>query len=93
MLKELAAKYPQHEILVSASDQVFLNSSSQMGYKAIFDYTHLNTVKIVVQKKSLLLFPIHETDEWLMKEYLTRAKPRLLMKMAGTLFYLEEINP
>ena len=93
MLKGLAAQYPQHEILVSASDQFFLHSASQMGYKAIFDYTNLNTANLLVNKKTILLFPLHETDEWLMKDYLSKTKPRLLTKTAGTLFYLEEINP
>ena len=93
IVKELTEKYPQHELLITASDQVFLQSASQMGYKAIFDYTNLNTVSLKVSKKSLLLFPVHETDEWLMKEYLQKRKPRLLTKMAGTLFYIEEINP
>ena len=64
-----------------------------MGYKAIFDYTSLNKTTLPVQKKSILLFPVHETDEWLMKEYIEKRKPRLMTKMAGTLFYFEEINP
>lgn len=93
MVKELQSKYPEHEILVSASDQVFLQSASQMGYKAIFDYTNLNTTNLRVNKKSVLLFPVHETDEWVMKEYLQKRKPQLVTKIAGTLFYLEEINP
>lgn len=93
MIKDLESKYPAHQILVSASDQVFLQSASQMGYKAIFDYTNLNTTNLRVNKKSLLLFPVHETDEWLMKEYLQKRKPQLLTRFAGTLFYLEEINP
>lgn len=93
MIKELGSKYPEHEILVSASDQVFLQSASQMGYKAIFDYTNLNTTNLHVSKKSILLFPVHETDEWMMKEYLQKKKPTLLTKTAGTLFYLEEIDP
>jgi hypothetical protein len=93
MLKELSEKYSQNEIVVSASDQVFLNTASQMGYKAIFDYTNLNKVNLRVTKKTFLLFPIHETDEWLMKEYIEKRKPQLMTKIAGTLFYLEEINP
>jgi hypothetical protein len=93
MLKDLTIKYPNQEILVSASDQVFLHTASQIGYKAIFDYTSLNTTTLGVQKKSILLFPIHETDEWLMKDYLEKRKPQLLAKIAGTLFYFEEISP
>jgi len=93
MLKELAAKFPQREILVSASDQVFLHSASEMGYKAIFDYTSLNKIDLRVEKKSVLLFPIHETDVWVMKDYLERRKPVVMTKIAGSVFYLEELNP
>ena len=93
MLKELGAKYPQHEILISASDQSFLHNASELGYKAIFDYTSLNKVDLKVEKKSILLFPIHETDVWVMKDYLERRKLVILTKMAGTVFYFEELNP
>jgi hypothetical protein len=64
-----------------------------MGYKAIFDYTSLNKIGLRVQKKSILLFPIHETDVWVMKDYLERRRPGILTKIAGTVFYIEEINP
>ena len=93
MLKELGAKYPQHEILISASDQSFLHNASQLGYKAIFDYTSLNKTDLKVEKKSILLFPIHETDVWVMKDYLEKRKPGILTKMAGTVFYFEELSP
>jgi hypothetical protein len=93
MLKELGAKYPQHEILISASDQSFLHNASELGYKAIFDYTSLNKIDLKVGKKSILLFPIHETDVWVMKEYLERRRPVILTKMAGTVFYFEELSP
>lgn len=93
MLKYLNAKYPDRELLVSASDQSFLHNASEMGYKAIFDYTSLNKIDLKAEKKSILLFPIHETDAWVMKDYLERRKPRILTKMAGTVFYLEEIDP
>ena len=93
MLKELGAKYPQHEILISASDQSFLHNASELGYKAIFDYTSLNKIDLKVEKKSILLFPIHETDVWVMKDYLERRKPVILTKMAGTVFYFEELSP
>lgn len=93
MLKEMQARYPDREILISASDQSFLHNASQLGYKAIFDYTSLNTTALAVKQKSILLFPIHETDVWIMKEYLTKRKPQLLTKIAGTEFYLEELNP
>ena len=93
MLKELSAKYPQQEILVSASDQSFLHNASELGYKAIFDYTSLNKIDLKVEKKSILLFPIHETDVWVMKDYLERRKPAIMTKVAGTVFYYEEISP
>jgi hypothetical protein len=93
MIRDLKTKYPDREILVSASDQFFLYSASEMGYRAIFDYTNLNKKDLPVQKKCMLLFPIHETDVWIMKEYLERKKPQMLNKIAGTVFYLEEINP
>ena len=93
MLKELTAKYPQYEILISASDQSFLHNASEMGYKAIFDYTSLNKIDLKVEKKSILLFPIHETDVWVMKEYLERRKPVIMTKLAGTVFYLEQLSP
>lgn len=93
MLKELTEKYPQHEILISASDQSFLHKASEMGYKAIFDYTSLNKIDLKVEKKSILLFPIHETDVWVMKEYLERRKPVIMTKLAGTVFYFEQLSP
>ena len=93
MLKELGAKYPEHEILISASDQSFLHNASELGYKAIFDYTSLNKTDLKVEKKSILFFPIHETDVWVMKDYLQRRKPVILTKMAGTVFYFEELSP
>ena len=93
MIKELNAKYPDHDLLISASDQFFLHTASEMGYKAIFDYTSLNKTDLRVEKKSILLFPIHETDVWVMKDYLERRKPEVLTKIAGTVFYFEEINP
>ena len=93
MLKELTAKYPQHEILISASDQSFLHNASEMGYKAIFDYTSLNKIDLKVEKKSILLFPIHETDVWIMKEYLERRNPVVMTKLAGTVFYIEQLSP
>lgn len=93
MVRDLKTKYADREILVSASDQFFLYSASEMGYRAIFDYTNLNKAELLVQKKSILLFPVHETDVWIMKEYLEREKPQMLNKIAGTVFYLEEINP
>jgi hypothetical protein len=93
MIKELKAKYPDHDLLVSASDQFFLHSASEMGYKAIFDYPSLNKIDLHVEKKSILLFPIHETDVWIMKDYLERRNPSILTKIAGTMFYIEEIRP
>ena len=93
MLTELLAKYPGRKVLITASDQSFLHNASQLGYKAIFDYTSLNGTTLRVKEPSILLFPIHETDVWIMKEYLTKKKPRLLTRMAGTEFYLEELNP
>jgi hypothetical protein len=93
VLKELSAKYPQYEMLISASDQSFLHDASEMGYKAIFDYTSLNRIDLKVGKKSILLFPILETDVWVMKDYLERRKPGIVTKIAGTVFYFEEINP
>ena len=93
MLTELQAKYPGRKVLITASDQSFLHNASQLGYKAIFDYTSLNGTTLRVKEPSILLFPIHETDVWIMKEYLTKKKPRLLTRMAGTEFYLEELNP
>ncbi|HEX6169634.1 MAG TPA: hypothetical protein VFZ33_08075 [Chitinophagaceae bacterium] len=93
MLKGLEAKYPEQEILISASDQSFLHNASELGYKAIFDYTSLNKIDLTVEKKSILLFPIHETDVWVMKDYLERRKPVILTRMAGTVFYFEELSP
>jgi hypothetical protein len=93
MLAELQAKYPAREILITASDQSFLHNASQLGFKAIFDYTNLNSTTLLVKERSILLFPIHETDVWIMKEYLAKRKPQLLTRLAGTEFYLEELNP
>lgn len=93
LLKDVQARYPDRELLITASDQSFLHHASQLGYKAVFDYTNFNTTVLQVKQKSILLFPIHETDVWIMKEYITKRKPQLLTKIAGTEFYLEELNP
>ena len=92
MIKELKVQYPGYELLICSPDQFYLNAGSEMGYKTIFDYTTLNTINLHVEKKSILLFPVHETDVWRIKDYLERKKPRLLAKIAGTAFYLEEID-
>ena len=93
MLTDLQERYPGRKILITASDQSFLHNASQLGYKSIFDYTSLNGTTLRVKEPSILVFPIHETDVWLMKEYFTKRRPQLLTRMAGTEFYIEELNP
>jgi len=92
LLQDLKNQNPGKEILVCAPDQFYLHSASQMGYKAIFDYTNLNNSDLKPASKSILLVPVHKQDAWIMKDYVEKKHPRIITVIAGTTFYKEELD-
>ena len=84
---------PDRQLIVSSPDHYYLHAASQLGYKAIFDYENLWQAKLKVTSKSLLIMPVHTQEAVIMKAYIEMKKPRLLLTIAGTSFYTEEINP
>jgi len=92
IIQDLKNKNPDREILVCAPDQFYLHTASEMGYKAIFDYINLNQSELKIYTKSILLVPVHQQDAWIMKEYVEKKKPTIIATIAGTNFYVEELN-
>lgn len=92
IIAEIEKQNPDRQIFVTSPDQYYLHAASQMGYKAIFDYAKL-LPDLKVTSKSLLIIPVHNEELTIMKEYIERRKPRLLLTVAGTYFYADEINP
>ncbi len=84
---------PEKQLIVSSPDQYYLHAASQLGCKAIFDYEYLWQAKLKVTSKSLLIMPVHTEEAVIMKDYIEKKKPQLLLTIAGTYFYTEEINP
>ena len=93
VIDEIKLKYPGREILISSPDQYYLHGASQMGYKAIFDYKNLSQVDLKPPSKSILLIPVHQQETIIMNDYIEKKKPQLFFEIAGTYFYIEEINP
>ena len=92
-IAEIKQEYPGREILISSPDQYYLHGASQMGYKAIFDYSNLSQVDLRPSSKSILLIPVHQQETIIINDYIERKKPQLFLDIAGTYFYIEEINP
>jgi hypothetical protein len=85
--------YPGKELIVSSPDQFYLNKATLMGYKAVYDYTNLDKTNLKVSAKTVLLVPVFWQDDWLMKGYVERKKPKVIREIAGTTFYVQEIDP
>jgi hypothetical protein len=93
VIDDIKKKNPACEVIVSSPDQYYLHAASQMGYKAVFDYQNLERTDLIVRTKSILLMPVHQQEAVIMKSYIEKRKPMLLKEIAGTYFYIEEINP
>lgn len=93
VVAEMKRKYPGREIFVSSPDQYYLHAASQLGCKAIFDYEKLGQVDLRPGSKSILLLPVHQQEAIIINDYIEIKKPQLFLEIAGTYFYIEEINP
>jgi hypothetical protein len=93
IIAKIKKENPGQQLLVSSPDQYYLHAASQLGYKAIFDYENLWQAELRVTSKSLLIMPVHTEEAAIMKTYIEKKKPRLLLTVAGTNFYIEEIVP
>ena len=93
VIDDIKQQYPGREILISSPDQYYIHGASQMGYKAIFDYNNLAQVEMKPSSKSILLVPVHQQEAIIMNDYIEKKKPQLFLEIAGTYFYIEEINP
>ncbi|HET6766529.1 MAG TPA: hypothetical protein VFH08_03985, partial [Chitinophagaceae bacterium] len=93
IIKEIKSQNPDREVLVCSPDQFYLHTASQMGYKAIFDYTNFLQTDLKVSSKSLLVMPIQTQDVGIIHEYLEKNQPHLAFTIGGISFYTQEINP
>lgn len=93
IIGDIKKSNPGSEVLVSSPDQYYLHAASQMGYKAVFDYENLERTDLIVHTKSILLMPVHQQEVVIMKNYIEKKKPILFKEIAGTNFYIKEINP
>ncbi|HEX6847414.1 MAG TPA: hypothetical protein VF144_10560 [Chitinophagaceae bacterium] len=93
IIRDLKNKTVDREIIICAPDQFYLHTASRMGYKAIFDYTNLNKAGLKIASKSILIVPVHKQDAWIMKEYVEKKHPQIIATIAGTNFYMEELDP
>ena len=94
IISEIKKQNPDRELLICAPNQYYLYTASQMGYKAVFDYNNfLEADHLKVSSKSLLIMPIQPQDTIIIKEYLEKKKPRLILTNPITLFYAQEIDP
>jgi len=94
IISEIKNQNPDRELLICAPNQYYLYTASQMGYKSIFDYANfLEVDHLKVSSKSLLIMPIQPQDTIIIKNYLEKKKPRLILTIPSTLYYAQEIDP
>jgi hypothetical protein len=93
VLKEIKDQHAGRDVIVSTPDKFYLYAASTLGYKAVFDYANLFQKGLNVSSKSILVVPIQSHNTVLIKEYIEMKKPLLFSAIAGTSFYIEEINP
>ena len=93
IISEIKKQNPDRELLICAPNQYYLYTASQLGYKAIFDYTNFLETDLKVSSKSLLIMPIQPQDTIIIRDYLEKKKPRLILTIPGALFYTQEIDP
>ena len=90
---DIKKQYPDREVIVCSPDQFYLHTASQLGYKAVFDYDNFLQTGLKVPVKSILVMPIQSRDLTIINKYLEEKKPNLFFAIAGTSFYVQEINP
>lgn len=93
LITELKNQHPDKELIVSSPDKFYLLTASQMGYKAIFDYTNFLQADLKVSTKTILIMPIQTSDVIIISDYIEKKKPALLTTIGATSFYVQEITP
>jgi hypothetical protein len=93
IISNIKKQNPGREIIVCSPDQFYLYTAAQLGYKAIFDYENFLQAEPRVLSKTLLIMPIQSRDVVIINNYIEKKKPRLFYTIAGTSFYIQEIDP
>ena len=93
IITEIKKQYPGRDVLVCSKDQLYLHTASEIGCKAIFDYDNFLQSDLKVSSKSILVMPINTTDVPIVNEFIEKKKLRLVGIIAGTSFYIQEIDP
>jgi hypothetical protein len=93
IIAEIKKQAPGREIIVCSPDQFYLHTAAQLGYKAIFDYENFLQATPRVSSKTLLIMPIQSRDVVIINNYIEKKMPRLFYTIAGTSFYIQEIDP
>lgn len=93
LITELKNQHPDKELIVSSPDKFYLLAASQMGYKAIFDYTNFLQADLKVSTKTILIMPIQTRDVIIISDYIEKKKPVLFTTIGATSFYVQEITP
>jgi len=93
IITEVKKQYPDRQVLVCSKDQLYLHTASEMGYKAIFDYDNFLESDLKVSSKSILIMPINTSDVVVVNDFIEKKKFHLIYTIAGTSFYIQEIDP
>ena len=93
LITELKNQHPDKELIVCSPDKFYLLTASQMGYKAIFDYTNFLQTDLKVTSKAILIMPIQTRDVIIINDYIEKNKPALFASIGETSFYVQEITP
>ena len=93
VLKEIKDHHPGQDVIVCTPEKFYLYAASTLEYKVVFDYANFFQKKPIVSSKSILVVPVQSQNVMLVKEYIEAKKPFLFSVVAGTNFYIEEINP
>ncbi|HET9745991.1 MAG TPA: hypothetical protein VFP97_09770 [Chitinophagaceae bacterium] len=93
LIAALKNEHPDKELIVSSPDRFYLLTASQMGYKAIFDYTNFLDSDLRVSAKTILIMPIQTRDIVIISDYIEKRKPALFATIGATSFYVQEITP
>jgi len=93
IITQIKKQNPDSEIIICSPDKFYLYTSSQMGYKTIFDFENFLKTDLTVSEKTIFIMPIQTQDVSIIKDFITAKKPRLLTEMAGSSVYIFELNP
>ena len=93
LITELKNQHPDKELIVCSPDKFYLLTASQMGHKAIFDYTNFLQTDLKVSSKTILIMPIQTRDVVIINDYIEKKKPTLFASIGETSFYIQEITP